>query len=216
MAYFVGIDVSQRQVSICVLDQEGKRLWRGKCLTDPAAITATLEEKVPDGTMTLGLETGPLSPWLVHSLRQAGHTVVCLDARAVHAALSTRINKNDQNDAEGLAQILRIGWYRSVHVKSYGAHRVRAMLGARAQLVGMVVRLSNQVRGILKVFGIVVGGVARRQLRQPGRGACRRPGRRSPRSSSRCSRRGGCCGRRWPAWIPSCDLRPGPEPTAAC
>ena len=96
MAYFVGIDISQRQVSICVLDQEGKRLWRGKCLTDPAVITATLQEKVPDGTMTLGLETGPLSPWLVHSLRQAGHTVVCLDARAVHAALSTRINKNDQ------------------------------------------------------------------------------------------------------------------------
>lgn len=117
MRYFVGIDVSQRQVSICVLDQEGKRLWRGKCLTDPAAITATLHDKVPDGTMTLGLETGPLSPWLVHSLRQAGHTVVCLDARAVHAALSTRINKNDQNDAEGLAQILRLGWYRPVHVK---------------------------------------------------------------------------------------------------
>lgn len=159
MAYFVGIDVSQRQVSICVLDQAGKRLWRGKCLTDPAAITATLREKVPDGTMTLGLETGPLSPWLVHSLRQAGHTVVCLDARAVHAALSTRINKNDRNDAEGLAQILRLGWYRPVHVKSYAAHRVRAMLGARAQLVGMVVRLSNQVRGILKVFGIVVIGV---------------------------------------------------------
>ncbi len=159
MRYFAGIDVSQRQVSICVLDQEGKRVWRGKCATDPAVITATLHDKVPDGTMTLGLETGPLSPWLVHSLRQTGHMVVCLDARAVHAALSTRINKNDQNDAEGLAQILRLGWYRPVHVKSYAAHRVRAMLGARAQLVGMVVRLSNQVRGILKVFGIVVVGV---------------------------------------------------------
>jgi transposase len=159
MAYFAGIDISQRQVSICVLDQEGKRLWRGKCLTDPVVITATLEEKVPDGRMTLGLETGPLSPWLVHSLRQAGLSVVCLDARAVHAALSTRVNKNDQNDAEGLAQILRLGWYRPVHVKSYEAHRVRAMLGARAQLVGMVVRLSNQVRGLLKVFGIVVAGV---------------------------------------------------------
>ena len=111
MAYYVGIDISQRQVSICVLDQEGRRVWRGKCLTDPAVITATLQEKVPDGDLTLGLETGPLSPWLVHGLRQAGHIVVCLDARAVHAALSTRINKNDQNDAEGLAQILRLGWY---------------------------------------------------------------------------------------------------------
>jgi transposase len=159
MVYFVGIDVSQRQVSICVLDQQGNRIWRGKCLTDPAIIIATLEEKVPASDMTLGLETGPLSPWLVHGLRQAGFSVVCLDARAVHAALSTRINKNDRNDAEGLAQILRMGWYRPVHVKSYEAHRIRAMLGARAQLVGMVVRLSNQVRGILKVFGIIVAGV---------------------------------------------------------
>ena len=109
MVYFVGIDISQRQVSICVLDQEGKRLWRGKCLTDPAVITATLQEKVPAGAMSLGLETGPLSPWLLHSLCQAGHTFLCLDARAVHAALSTRNNKDDQNDAEGLAQILRLG-----------------------------------------------------------------------------------------------------------
>jgi transposase len=93
MAYFVGIDVAQRQVSICVLDREGKRVWRGKCLTDPAVLIATLKENVPDGAMTLGLETSPLAPWLVHGLRQAGRSVVCLDARAVHAALSTRINK---------------------------------------------------------------------------------------------------------------------------
>jgi transposase len=93
MVYFVGIDVSQRQVSICVLDQEGERIGRGKCPTDPAVIIATLKEKVPDGAMILGLETGPLSPWLVHVLRRAGLSVVCLDVRAVHAAPSTRINK---------------------------------------------------------------------------------------------------------------------------
>ena len=108
--------------------------------------------------MMLGLETGPLTPWLVHALRQLGHAVVCLDARAAHAALSTRVNKNDRNDAEGLAQILRMGWYRPVHIKSYEACRTRALLAARAQLVGMTIRLPNQVRGILKVFGIIVEG----------------------------------------------------------
>lgn len=74
------------------------------------------------------------------------------------AALALRPNKSDANDAEGLAQILRLGWHRSVHVKSYAAHRLRAALGARMQLVNMVTELSNHVRGVLKVFGIVVEG----------------------------------------------------------
>jgi transposase len=70
-----------------------------------------------------------------------------------------QINKTDQNDAEGLAQTVRTGWYRSVHVKSLDAHRARALLGARAQLVGMATRLSNHIRGVLKTFGVLPGGV---------------------------------------------------------
>lgn len=70
-----------------------------------------------------------------------------------------QINKTDQNDAEGLAHIVRTGWYRAVHVKSLDAHRARALLGARAQLVGMATRLSNHIRGILKTFGVLPGGV---------------------------------------------------------
>ena len=69
MAYFAGVDVAQRQVSICELDGQGKRIWRGKCLTEPAVIVAALEEKVPTRGMSLSLETGPLSSWLVHALR---------------------------------------------------------------------------------------------------------------------------------------------------
>src|SRR3978361_1102639 len=82
-----------------------------------------------------------------------------LDARHASAALKMQMNKTDQNDAEGLAQIMRTGWYRPVHVKSLDAHRARALLGARAQLVGMHTRLSNQVRGILKTFGLLPGAV---------------------------------------------------------
>jgi transposase len=157
MAHSVGLDVSQGSTSICILDERGGRVWRGKCATDPAAIAATLRARA-GGDARLGIETGPLTPWLVHELRGRGLEVVCLDARQARAALALRPNKSDANDAEGLAQILRLGWHRSVHVKSYDAHRLRAALGARMQLVNMVTELSNHVRGVLKVFGLVVEG----------------------------------------------------------
>jgi len=97
--------------------------------------------------------------WLVHELRGRGLDVVCLGARHASAALKMQMNKTDQNDAEGLAQIMRTGWYRPVHVKSLDAHRARALLGARAQLVGMTTRLSNPVRGVLKTFGMLPGAM---------------------------------------------------------
>jgi transposase len=100
-----------------------------------------------------------MTPWLVHELRNLGLEVVCLDARHARAALKMQINKTDQNDAEGLAQIVRTGWYRSVHVKSLDSHRARAILGARTQLVGMRTRLSNHIRGVLKTFGLLPGAI---------------------------------------------------------
>ena len=155
--HFVGLDVSQRSRSVCILDGQGKRVWRGRCATDPAAIEEVIRARA-GGPVRAGVETGPLTPWLVHELRGRGLEVVCLDARQAGAALGLRPNKTDANDAEGLAQILRLRWYRSVHVKSYAAHRLRATLGARMQLVNMVTELSNHVRGALKVFGLVVEG----------------------------------------------------------
>jgi transposase len=98
-----------------------------------------------------------MTPWLVHELRNKGLNVVCLDARHARAALKMQVNKTDQNDAEGLAQIMRTGWYRLVHVKSYEAHRARALLAARSQLVGMTTRLLNHIRGVLKTFGLLPG-----------------------------------------------------------
>jgi transposase len=86
-----------------------------------------------------------------------GLEVVCLNARHARAAVKMQVNKTDQNNAEGLPQIVCTGWYRSVHVKSIDSHRARAILGARTQLVGMRTRLSNDIRGVLKTFGLLTG-----------------------------------------------------------
>jgi transposase len=101
----------------------------------------------------IGLESGPLSTWHWHALKAMGLPVVCLDSRHAQATMSGQVNKND---AHGLAQIVRVGWYREVGVKSLDSHTIRSMLGARAQLVGMRVEVTNQIRGILKTFGIVL------------------------------------------------------------
>lgn len=158
MTYYVGLDVSQKMTAICVVDGAGCRIWRGQCSSRPEAVAQEVRRHA-GADARLGMETGPMTPWLVHELRSFGLDVVCLDARHARAALKMQINKTDQNDAEGLAQIMRTGWYRAVHVKSFDAHRARALLGARAQLVGMTTRLSNHIRGVLKTFGLLPGGM---------------------------------------------------------
>src|SRR5258708_37654237 len=159
MPHYVGLDVSQKTTAICVVDERGRRLWRGACVTDPAAISARVLRHAGVVDVKVGVETGAMTPWLVHGLRSAGLDVECLDARRVKAALQMRLNKTDENDAEGLAQVMRTGWYRAVHVKSLDAHRARALLRARAQLVGMTTRLSNHIRGLLKTFGLLPGAM---------------------------------------------------------
>ncbi|WP_236555117.1 IS110 family transposase [Novosphingobium sp. 9U] len=153
---YVGLDVSQKSTAICVVNERGQRQWRGTCPSDPHVLASQLKRHA-GADARIGIETGAMTPWLVHGLRQAGLTVDCLDARRVKAALQMRLNKTDQNDAEGLAQVMRTGWYRPVHVKSLDAHRARSLLGARAQLVGMRTRLTNIIRGILKTSGMLPG-----------------------------------------------------------
>jgi len=116
MIYFVGLDVSQRLTAICVVDDAGRRLWRGQCTSDPEQIDRLVRRHGGDMSR-VGIETGPMTPWLVHELRGRGLDVTCLDARHARAALKMQINKTDQNNAEGLAHIMRTGWYRPVHVK---------------------------------------------------------------------------------------------------
>src|SRR6202011_2489780 len=106
MTRYVGLDVSQKMTVICVVDDAGRRLWRGQCPTVPEQITVLVRRHAGHDAR-IGIETGAMTPWLVHELRNLGLEVVCLDARHARATLKMRINKTDQNDAEGLAQIVR-------------------------------------------------------------------------------------------------------------
>ena len=161
MPLYVGLDVSQKETEICVIDEEGRRIWRGRCPTRPESIAQVLQRHAPQPTR-VGMETGPLAIWLWHSLRALDVPVDCLHARHVAAALSLQVNKTDANDAHGIAQVVRSGWYRPVVVKSLQSCRVRAVLSARHQLVTMRTSLYNQIRGLLKTFGVVLA---------PGKGA---------------------------------------------
>jgi transposase len=152
MSAYVALDVSLQATSVHVVDEQGRCLWRGKCPTDVAALAGTIRRHAP-GIELVGLETGQLSTWLCHGLAGMGLPVVCMDARQAKAALSCKINKTDTNDAEGLAQLLRTGFFRPVRVKSPGTMLVRTLLSARRQLVRTGLDLANQIRGLLKIFG---------------------------------------------------------------
>jgi len=154
---YVGLDVSLEQTSICIVDDTGATFWRGKCRSTPESIHTVIAKHAPEA-VRIGLETGQLSTWLFHELRARQLPIICIDARHAKAALSLQINKTDANDAHGIAQIVRVGWYREIAVKSIDTHGIRAMLVARAQLVTQKVKLTNCIRGLLKTFGMVLGG----------------------------------------------------------
>lgn len=155
MREYVGLDVSMEATSVCVVDVEGEIIWEGKVASEPEALVRVLHERAP-AVEKVGLETGPLSTWLWHALHDAKVPVVCLDARHAQAALSMRINKTDRNDAAGLAQLVRMGWYREVKVKRLTTHVDGALLASRALLVRQRCELESQIRGLLKNFGLKV------------------------------------------------------------
>jgi transposase len=156
MELYVGMDVSLKETSLCVVDGKGEIVSEGTVISAPAAIAVFIKEKAR-GAKRIGLETGPTTTWLWHELRALGLPVICIDARHAKAALSMQINKFDRNDAIGLARIMQCGWYKEVRVKSLPCHEIRAVLNSRAQLVKIKCDLENQIRGLLKNQGLVIG-----------------------------------------------------------
>lgn len=151
----MGLDVSRKETSICVIDGDGKRIGQGKCASHPDDLEEVIRKRARQAVRR-AIETDPLCVWHWHALRQANLPVVGLPARQAKAALMMQLNKTDPNDAHGLAQIVRCGWYREVEVKSMESHRVRLLLTARRRLVSIRTTLYNQIRGLVKGFGLVL------------------------------------------------------------
>src|SRR5260370_27562924 len=128
---YVGLDVSLEKTSICVVDYQGATIWRGSCPCVAAASACAIRAHAPC-VARVGLETGQMSNWLPLALRRRGLPVICLDARHAKAALKLQLNKTDANDAWGLAQIVRTGWFREVAVKSMDPQQLRIVLVARS------------------------------------------------------------------------------------
>ena len=165
MKQYAGLDVSLKEVSICVVDHDGDVVHRASIPTNPDAIAQYFAEKglVLDRIVH---ESGSLSIWLQRGLARLGLPAVCIDARLAHKALSARLNKSDAADAEGLAQLARTGWFTPVHVRSEDSDRLRTLLAARERLIRLRIDLEGHIRGILKTFGIRMAGVAQGKCRQ--------------------------------------------------
>jgi transposase len=155
MEQYIGLDVSLKETAISVR-QGGKRIWRGKCASDPKVLAAIIRDRAPEAKRVV-FETGPLSVWFYHALMAEGIPAICIDARHAKAALDMAPNKTDTNDADGLAQLAEVGFYREVRVKQYDSMLSRTRVGARNKVIKITIELSNQIRGVLKTFGLIVG-----------------------------------------------------------
>jgi len=156
MPCFAALDVSQKTTAICVVDDAGTIIAEKTVVTCPEVITSFLTDAAPE-LLRVGLETGPLAVWLWNELASRRLPVLCIDARNANAALKMRPVKTDRNDAAGLAQIMRVGWFKQVRIKSRDCYQVRSLLAARETLVRIRVKIENELRGLLRTFGVLFG-----------------------------------------------------------
>ena len=163
MQHYAGIDVSLELLSVCIVDAKGKIVKEAKVGSDPDTLVAFLRG-LDLAIERIGLEAGPLSQWLHAGLTSAGFEAVLLETRHVKAALSAMTVKTDRKDARGIAQLIRMGWFRAVHCKSAGSQEVRALLVARKLLLSKLLDVEFSIRGILRGFGLKMGMVMLEQI----------------------------------------------------
>jgi transposase len=165
MEYYAGLDVSLKEISICVVDESGRTIVRGTCPADPEGVAGWFGDRDFEPSRIVH-ESGMLSIWLQRGMARLGLPVTCIDARKAHKSLSARLNKSDAADAEGLAQLARTGWFTPVHIRSEDADRLRSLVGARERLIPLRKDLEGHIRGVLKTFGIRMTGIGQGRHRQ--------------------------------------------------
>ena len=153
MEYFAGLDVSLRSCALCIVDARGSVAFERELACDVDELAQCLKS-FAHPIARIGFAAGTMSQHLFYGLTNNGFDVVCMEARQVSAALSAMRNKTDKNDARGIAHILRTGWFSPVHMKSMEAHGTRALLSCRKALLNKTIDLANEVRGLLKIFGL--------------------------------------------------------------
>src|ERR1700722_1144985 len=156
MEQYAGIDGSLEYSSVGIVDGGGKIVGEGKVASEPAALIGYFQS-LGFALSRIGLEAGPLSQWLYAAMKEAGLAVELLETRHVHDAFKAMPVKSDRNDARGIAQLMRLGWFRPVHCKSIAAQEVRAVLTARKLMQSKLRDVENHLRGILRGFGLKVG-----------------------------------------------------------
>ena len=160
MDYFAGLDVSVKDTSVCIVDETGKIVREVRVASEPEALLAVLKN-LAYPFKRIGLEAGPLSQWLFSALAEGGLPVICVETRHMKAVLKAQINKTDRNDARGIAQMMRAGLYRPVHVKTLRSQKLRMLLTHRKLLQSKAIAIENDLRGTLRNFGLKVGMVGK-------------------------------------------------------
>ena len=160
MDHFAGLDVSVKETSICIVDDTGRIVREVKIASEPEALLSVLKNPAYD-FKRIGLEAGPLSQWLFSALAEAGLPVICVETRHMRAVLKAQINKTDRNDARGMAQMMRAGLYRPVHVKTLCSQKLRMLLTHRKLLQSKAIAIDNDLRGTLRNFALKVGMVGK-------------------------------------------------------
>ena len=163
MTSYVGLDIGLEHTAVCIMGQEGKILQEAMVPTDPDSIIKYLSESGLS-FKRIGMEACPLSQWLFDGLVKAGFPAICVEIRHLKAAMSAMTHKSDRNDARGIAQVMRTGWFRPVHVKSRASQEARMLLTSRRMLVGKRGALESELRGSLKVFGLKIGKVSQKDF----------------------------------------------------
>ncbi|MBU1223457.1 MAG: IS110 family transposase [Gammaproteobacteria bacterium] len=160
MNIYAGLDVSLKETAVCVVDAEGNVLLERKVLSEPDAIATALQPYMA-ALRHVGVEASSLGGWLQAELAARGFEAVMIEAWHTHVSLATMRNKTDRNDARGIAHLMRLGWFKVVHVKSQEAQQLRMLLGCRKMVVHKLIDVENEIRGTLRAFGLKVGSISR-------------------------------------------------------